>query len=924
MRKEKVLSCFFLILLIGVVVYIQGNKVAMNKVDGVEFIQEVGGIQEFALKSNGLKVLLLEDHSSPVATLMLTYLVGSRHESDKFRGGAHLLEHMMFKGTPTYNKENGNAIPKELQRTGALLNASTWKDGTNYYESLPSDKLHIALNIESDRMRNSFIRREDFVSEMPVVQSEFDRLENSPLVALDLATWDKAYTEHNYHYPIIGIREDLEEMPIETLQDFYNTYYWPNNAVLAIIGDFNTASLLEEIVTKFGSIKKSNNKIPQPDKVEAKQTQPRVVNVQREDQLEAVLIAHKTPPATHEDTPIFDVLGYILSRGKTSRLYRTLVEQGAAVEVYSESSKSHDPGLFFSEVILTPQANHDLVKQAILSEYHSIQNEGVTAAELERAKNKLRAQVAYSRDGSYSLAHQLSMAIAAGDWTLFSTYVDKLNSVTSDDVKRIANKYFTAGTMTQSYLVSKDPQLASEKDKDLKLEVIPHVTKETMAVSEEKYEKEKEIKIPSGSLASRVKTEEVHGINLYTSQTGVKDVLTLMGSFEGAGHAYSDKPILAEMVLALLDEGTKKRSKFEIAQILEDRGAKITFQIDQDRVGFHARCLTKDIPIVVELISEQLRTPLFNEADLNRVKEQQKVLLRQAMNDTSAQAHTALTHMIYQKNHSNYESSFEEQLKSLSEITIDDIKNFHSTHYGPNEMIFTAVGDINHQTLVAALTQNFNNWPAPSISKTFETKVSMNTRGERNTIPLPDKVKVDATFGHALGLTRNHEDYLPLYVANVVLGGDFSARLASTVRDEQGLTYSVHSEIQGIDAETEGHWQINIILNNQVLEKGIKATMEQIEKFVNEGLSSSELTDKIETIVGKYKVGLSTSGGLAHRILRNAEFKFPLSYLDEYPELIEKLSVEQVNQTIKQYFSPKNLHLVVSGTLDEQNQSSAI
>ncbi len=884
---------------------------AMGKIDKkAKFIREVEGIREYELLSNGLKVLLLEVHSAPVATVVVTYLVGSRHETAEFRGGAHLLEHMMFKGTKRHSKELNTSIARLLQETGALLNATTWTDGTNYFETLPIDQLDLALEIEADRMRGSLLRGEDLQSEMPVVQSEFDRMDNSPVTAIILGVWDKAFETHPYHFPIIGIREDLEKMPIESLRRFYDTYYWPNNATLAVVGDFDTEVMLETIHAKFKDVPKSEKDIPKMTLVEPPQNERRMVRVEREDKIEAVVIANKCPGVNHEDTVGLDILGFILSRGKSSRLYRTLVDQGLAVEVRSENSKSHDPGLCSSEAFLLPDTKHEEVEKIILSTYEDIKSNGVTTEEFQRAKNQLNSQVAFARDGSYSLGIQLSLAIAGGDWRFFSSYLYLLQKFKGEDIQKLASRYLTPETSTVGYLISKN----AEKKISKPVQVEP--VRESNEISELKREPQDHPSEPSNlSIEKRIQEKQIGGIKVLTAKTDIKDVVTLMGSFSGAGQSYAKNPLIASLATALLDEGTQKHNKFEIASLLDSRGAELSFDLDHQRVGFHARCLKKDVGIVMELIAEQLKAPLFSHEEFEKQKQQQLVRIHQALNNTAQLSYAAMTQTLYPENHPNYIQPYEEQLKTLESISLEDVKDFYEKHYGTQSMTIVATGDVPVDIFEGAVKDHFSNWAAKPAIEDLERKALPATSGKKKSIPLPDKIKVDALFGHTLPLSRLSQDYLPAHIAVNILGGDFSARLSNTVRDDQGLTYSIYSEIDGIDKDVEGHWQTSVILNNQVLAKGIQATQEQLKLFIEKGITQEELDGKKRTLLGKFKVSLSTTGGLAHRLLRNEELGLGANYISKYSAEIEALDLKTVNSVIKKYFSFDKLHTIICGSI---------
>ena len=421
-----------------------------------ELIKSSGGIDEYRLKSNDLRVLMLQDSSTPVATFMVTYHVGSRNEAIGYTGSTHLLEHLMFKGSRNYNKEKGTAIWDVLQSIGAQINATTWNDRTNYFEVVPSEHIEKAISIEADRMRFSFLRDEDRQPEMTVVRNEYERGENSPFDVLDKNIWATAYQAHPYHHSTIGWRSDIENVSTERLKEFYDVYYWPNNATATIIGDFETDTTLSLIAKYFGEHKKSGHEIPQVYTEEPQQEGPRRIVVKRSGQSGITAVAHKTPPGLDVDMYAFQVLGKILCDGKSSRLYKKIVDQGLATSLFMYDFPFKDNGLFITYAFLTPDTDNKEVEDIILNEYNNIVSNGVEDSEIMRAVAQIRASVAFSRDGSYAVASALNEAIAIGDWEFYTTYVEKIELVSAKDIKRVAAKYLTEDQSTVGWFIPKN------------------------------------------------------------------------------------------------------------------------------------------------------------------------------------------------------------------------------------------------------------------------------------------------------------------------------------------------------------------------------------------------------------------------------------------------------------------------------------
>jgi len=426
-------------------------------VPGFKYVRTVGAISEYTLESNGLTVLLMPERSAPVVTFMVTYRVGSRNEVTGTTGATHLLEHLMFKGTPTYNKEKGNNVDQYVETVGGVMNATTSLDRTNYFAVIGKDALEGYVAREADRMRNLSLREEDRRTEMTVVRNEFEQGENDPTRSLDKEINAAAFVAHPYHHPTIGWRSDIENVPIEKLREFYDTFYWPDNATVTVIGDFEPAAVLELIKRHYGAIPRSPKPIPQLYTVEPEQTGPRRVTVRRAGEVGVVGIGYKSPAGRDADYPALDVLGSILGSGKTSRFYRALTDRNLALNVYANAGFYHDPSLFDVYAFVTPGVDHAEVERVLIEEIERVKKDGVTDEEVATALGKYRASTAYGRDGSYAIASTLNEAIAAGDWTLYYTVDDATQKVTAAEVKRVANKYLDVNRSTTGWFIPLPP-----------------------------------------------------------------------------------------------------------------------------------------------------------------------------------------------------------------------------------------------------------------------------------------------------------------------------------------------------------------------------------------------------------------------------------------------------------------------------------
>lgn len=882
-----------------------------------EFIKSSGGIDEYRCTLNDLSILLMEDHSAPVVTFMVTYHVGSRNEAIGHTGSTHLLEHMMFKGSKNYNKEKGNPIWTVLQDIGAQINATTWMDRTNYFALLPSEHLGNAIAIEADRMRNLLLRDKDRQPEMTVVINEFERGENDPFDTLDKNIWATAYQAHPYHHSTIGWRSDIEGVSTERLREFYETYYWPNNATVTIIGDFNKDDALQMVLDNYGTITKSPHEIPEMYTTEPEQEGARRFVIKRSGQMGIIGIAHKTPEGLHKDNYAIQILSRILGGGKSGRLYKKIVDKGLATRVSIWDFPFRDNGLFVTYAFLTPGTKHEDVEKIILNEYELLKNKGVTNKEIARAKGQIRAEQAYSRDGSYSIASNLNEAIATGDWTYYTNYLENINKVTKADIERIVKTYLIEDKSTTGYFI---PEIAGGGGGG--------GTPETQKVHQPyNYISEQEENSDGGvvsetKIADRIiEQTPIDGIRLLTMKTGVKDVVTITGSFLG-GDQYSPQAnmMIADLTAAMLDKGTKNKSKFEIADKLETVGASISFSSGQYHVRFSAKCLKADIPLVLSLLAEQLREPAFNKEDLKTLKTRLVANLKRDKEDTGKQAGGAFLRKLYPKNHPNYAYKIDNRIKMVNDIMPASLKYYHKTFYGLGNMTIVAVGDVDSEAFNSEISKSFGGWKTSPLDKKEATLTANQVKAGTEYVTIKEKTSADIYIGLPIGIDRNHEDYYPLMVGTYILGGNFSARLMQTVRDEQGLTYGIQSWVGGVDNGNDGYWAIWATFAPQLVDKGYDAAVEQLETWLESGITKAELTAKQSTITGSYKVGLATTRGLAGQILTNAERGRPNSYLDKFPELINALTVEQINNAIQKYIDKDRMFFIAAGSLDKDGK----
>jgi zinc protease len=383
----------------------------------------------------------------------VTYHVGSRNEVTGTTGSTHLLEHLMFKGSVHFNDPAGNSVKQYLEARGATFNATTSYDRTHYYATLGTQYLEGYVAIEADRMRNLWLHDADKQAEMTVVRNEFERGKNDPNNVLSEEVQAAAFIAYPYHHSVIGWKSDIEKVSVEQLRAFYDTFYWPNNATVSIIGDIEPAAALALVMKYYGAIPRSPHPIPEVVTEEPEQTGARRVTVNKPGQLGTVEIAYKVPGALQADLPALEVLGEVLSNGKNSRLYRTLVDENLALQVGAGVENLRAAGLFQMTAALSPGATHEKVEQIMLAQIEKVKADGVSADEVNQVIHQYRAAQAYGRDGTAAVIADLNEWISAGDWTQYSRYPDAIARVTPADVQRVAGQYLAVNQSTTGWYV---------------------------------------------------------------------------------------------------------------------------------------------------------------------------------------------------------------------------------------------------------------------------------------------------------------------------------------------------------------------------------------------------------------------------------------------------------------------------------------
>ncbi len=881
---------------------------------------------------NGLSVLIQEVHTAPVAAFMVWYRVGSRNETAGITGISHLLEHMMFKGTPTYGK---GEISKLLQKNGATFNAGTSLDYTVYFEVLASDRLELAMKIEADRMVHATIPDEEHRLEMTVVRSELERNEDNPTRALYLEAMAQAFKAHPYHWPTIGWRTDVEQIRTSQIRDYYKSHYMPNNATVVVVGDVDQDQVLAMVKRHFASIPKAADP-PPVNTVEPPQFGERRFKIRKPGDTRYLLAAYRNPALTHPDNYALDVLSIILGHGQTSRLYQALVEKKIATDVDASNDTGKDPLLFIVQATVAPGSSLDKAEAGLFAEIDRLKREPVTADELQRAKKQVEASFVYSKDSIRSLAQQLGYYNTVASWRYLDSYLDHVRAVTAADVQRVASAYLGEESRTVGWWDPTGQAQASsgagkaggsagparlvehyrpENDDGA---IAPGAARPPDAWAASETEATAGATTAArdpGAKAPVYRTELPNGLRLIVRRNSANPTISLQGIVP-AGAVFDfppNKSGVAGFTAAMLDQGTGKRSALQIAEAIENVGARLGFDGGAETVSFSATMLSADLPTVLDVLADALRNPSFPADKIEKIRAERLNEYQIAENSTASVAARRANTLLYPVGHPyhNYPLGTD---TTLAAITRDDLVSFHKNHYAPNGTIIVIVGDVDPKRATELVQKAFGSWAKLRAPAFVIPKVDPPASVLRLEVPMRGKSQTDLVYA-VPGVARTAPDYDAAMMMSYILGGgSLSSRLMTRLRDEQGLVYGVYSSLAaGIGP---GPISVRAGTNPANAEKAASSILEQVGRMVDEGPTEAELVDAKDYLTGVFPVRLETNAGVASQILSAELYGLGMDYIERYASIIRGITREATAAAARTYLRPKTGYaLVVAGSI---------
>jgi len=877
------------------------------------------GLTEFDL-SNGLKVVLFPDQSKPTVTVNVTYFVGSRHESYGETGMAHLLEHLMFKGTPTTSN-----IPAAFQEHGARWNGSTNFDRTNYFETMPASDANLewAIRFEADRMVHSFIAKKDLDSEMTVVRNEMEAGENSPQRILYERVFATAYEWHNYGKDTIGARSDVENVPIARLQGFYRKYYQPDNAMVIVAGKFDEAKALRLINSTFGRIVPPKREIYPTYTAEPPQDGERTVTLRRVGDVQQLMAAYHVPAASHPDSAALSVLAEAMGSSPSGRLHKALVETKKAASVGAGNRHLREPGLiaFFAQV--RKEDSLDNAKAALLEVVEGTKATPMTAEEVERAKNSILKNIDLMLSSSDTVGIILSESAAIGDWRLLFWDRDQLKKVSPSDVQRVASTYLKPSNRTLGMFIPTDSPDRSDVPSAPNVAQLLRQYKgdEALAAGEE-------FDASPASIEARTKRSQLQGgmkLALLPKKTHGEVVTAHISLNLGDEQSLTNRKTAAGVAAGMLLRGTKNKTREQIKDELDRLKARVNIFGGPTSANVIIEAKRPQLADVLKLVGEVLREPAFDAKEFELLRRERLAQVENSKSEPQALAPIELNRHLKPrpKGHPQYTETIDETIAGLKAVTLEEVKSFYRDFYGASFSQMAVVGDFDAPEVSALVSSMFSSWKTPKPFVRIVNKY-IDVAGKNTALETPDKANAVFFAGMNLNVRDDDVDYPALVLANYLLGGaQLNSRLATRLRQKEGLSYGTFSSLNVSALDKEGTFTNFAIYAPENVSRLEKAWQEEIERAVKEGFGAEEVSKGKSGLLQQRQLSRAQDNSLAGTLTSYLFLDRTLKWDSDLEQKISALSPEQVTAAFRRYVDPKKITIVKAGNF-AKNKSTEI
>ncbi|MBA2596165.1 MAG: insulinase family protein [Chloroflexia bacterium] len=859
--------------------------------------------------SNGLKVLLREDWTAPIATFWVWYRVGSRNEIPGKTGISHWVEHMQFKGTPRLGK---GQIFGDVSRVGGTLNALTSQDWTAYFETVPADQLDLALAIESDRMQNSMFDPEEVESERTVILSERQGAENNPGYALYEEVTAAAFHAHPYRHMVIGYEADLKSMSRGDLYAHYRRFYQPNNAFIVAVGAFDTDGLVQRLENAFGDIPCGDVVAGALGVTEPPQLGERRVLLRKPSGAPHLRMAFHAPAANDLDFVPLLVVEAVLSgaspmgfggggaMGRSSRLYRSLVASGLARSAESDMSISIDPNLFQIGVTALPGGELAAIEDVLDHELDRLRTEAVSADELSRALRQLEAQLVYSTEGVTNQAYWRGQWDIVDDWRRAETLANEIRDVCAEDVQRVAVRYFSSERRTVGWLEPSSEGSAGVSSRSrITSAGFPRIFAWGLDGPHESR---------GGTAGEFQRTVLSNGIPvLGQDRPGSRSITMRVRVPAGAVIELPTEGGLAHLTSRALLRGSHGQSFEEISIRTDKLGSSISIDAGREFVETRVRCLQDDFGEMARLLAQTLVEPDFPSEEVEKVAAEQLGAIAESDNDTRATAERLLRRAVYPAPNPLGRRILGD-VASVKDFNRNSVAAYHDREFSAAGVSIAVVGGFGgFDRAVGVIADAVGSWAGSQTSKmrTANRFSLVNDTVVDHSKTIPGKSQADIAAGIAT-VARGHPDYYALDIANLIFGRlGLMGRLGSEIRDRQGLAYYAFSQIEPrVDGSL---WIARAGVDPANIERAVAALGGEIKRLRAELVSENELNDAKAYSVGALPLALESHDGVASTLLSIEQFGLGLDFLARYPKIIGQITREQVQEAVVKYLDPGRL-----------------
>jgi zinc protease len=866
--------------------------------------------------ANGLVVLLSEDHRLPLVSTNIWYHVGPANEIAGRTGFAHLFEHMMFEGSKHIP---GNAHIRFLEAAGASdLNGTTDFDRTNYFETLPSNQLELALWLESDRMGYlpDKLDQASLTNQQDVVRNERrQNIENSPYGIVEEGVFHLLFPKsHPYHADVMGSHADIQAAKLEDVRNFFKLYYAPNNASLAIVGDFDSAQAKEYVEKYFGPLKRGAP-VPKIAAVTPPIAAERRAVIHDQVELPRVYMAWLTPPIFKAGDSDADLASAILGGGKSSRLYKKLVyDKQIALDV-SASQQSLTLGSVF-EIVVTARPGHTAseMEKAVDEELAVFRKSGPTQVELDRARNGIETEMIQGLErlggfgGVADRLNQYNHYLGSPDY--FQRDVHRYEAETTDLVRAFAQEKLKPTARVVVYGIPGKPDLGPDVPTPKNLQKGKSTGGESVNADAAWRENPPpagpahELNLPLPDIFKLSNGLTVY----YHYRAGLPVAAATLVFKTGSGANPVDKPGLASFTSNMLQQGTQVRNATQIADEAALLGTTLSSNASMDASSVGSSSLTKNFPGVLDLISDVVLHPTFPPDEVERRRASRLAALTDARSDPETVVARAGVAALFGPNSPfGYDNSGTEA--SIKVMTRDDMVNFWKSNYVPNNAALVVSGNIPVDDLKALAENKFGAWKAgetsqPNIGALESTKAK---------IVIVDRPGAQQTMVRLLemGVDRATPDYPALEVMNSELGGLFSSRINLNLREEHGYTYGAGSSF--VYRRSLGYFAVGGGMRTDVTVPAVTEILKEIRRMMDTPMKPEELSlakdSQSRSLPGMFETNNGEAGALSEIFVYN----LARDYFSTLPERLNAVTAEDAQTAAKKYLHPDQLILVCVG-----------